>query len=288
MDLTLAYSPCPNDTFMFHDIATGTLRPRGVTVQIHLHDVETLNRAALAGRFDITKLSFAAWLQARSEYTLLNAGAALGYGCGPVVVARRPMDAAALAGCRVAIPGELTTAHLLLRLWQPSIGQRVFVRYDEVIGLVAAGEVDAGVIIHEGRFVYQQAGLHLVVDLGRWWEQRTSLPIPLGCIAARTSLGPERIGEFEALLARAIRNSVAALDLSSLAGKSVYLDSTWFAGVDRQFALGELREAMLRAGARLVPDREAALLVAEPRSARPDKRSRSRRAAASSAWACAI
>lgn len=212
MELTLAYSPCPNDTFMFHDIATGRLHLDGATVTTHLHDVQTLNEKARDGLFDITKLSFHAWLLVRSEYSMLNVGAALGYGCGPVVVARQPMDKAALADCRVAIPGELTTAHLLLRLWQREIGEAQFVRYDEVIPMVADGRVDAGVIIHEGRFVYPQAGLHLVTDLGQWWEQETSLPIPLGCIAARTSLGADTIGRFEAMLAQSIRNSVADPD----------------------------------------------------------------------------
>jgi len=209
LKLSLAYSPCPNDTFMFHDLATGALRLPGHDLDIRLHDVETLNAFALEGRFDITKLSFHAWLLVRDAYALLPTGAALGFGCGPVVVSQRPMDKAALANARVAVPGELTTAHLLLKLWQPRIGSTLFARYDAIMDLVARGDADAGVIIHEGRFVYEQTGFHLVADLGQWWEAETGLPIPLGCIAVRRTLGETVIADFNALLRQAIENSLA-------------------------------------------------------------------------------
>ncbi len=209
MKLSVAYSPCPNDTFMFHDVATGRLQLPGVDVEIHLHDVETLNRMALEAAFDVTKLSFHAYLLVRGEYRMLSVGAALGYGCGPVIVAREDIGPADLPRCRLAVPGELTTAHLLLRLWAPQAANKVFARYDRIMDLVASGEVDAGVIIHEGRFVFRQAGLRLLVDLGQWWQERTSLPIPLGCIAARRSLGEQTARDFEALLRKAIRNSLA-------------------------------------------------------------------------------
>ena len=193
--LTVAYSPCPNDTFMFCDVATGRLRLPGREIEVHLHDVETLNRLAVeGGRYDITKLSFHAWLLVGEQYELLNVGAALGFGCGPVVVAANGTVPDDLAGCRVAVPGELTTAHLLFRLWGRDAGKKVFSPYDQIIDMVAAGQVDAGVIIHEGRFTYEQAGLRLLVDLGQWWQQLTGLPIPLGCIVARKSLGgPSRL-----------------------------------------------------------------------------------------------
>ena len=209
MKLSVAYSPCPNDTFMFHDVATGRLRLPGVEVETHLHDVETLNRLALEAAFDITKLSFHAYLLVRREYRMLRVGAALGYGCGPVIVAARQIAPADLPRCRLAVPGELTTAHLLLRLWAPQAANKVFARYDRIMDMVASGEADAGVIIHEGRFVFRQAGLHLLVDLGRWWQERTSLPIPLGCIAARRSLGEQMAGDFEAMLRRSIESSLA-------------------------------------------------------------------------------
>jgi 1,4-dihydroxy-6-naphthoate synthase len=209
LKLSLAYSSCPNDTFMFHDLATGRLGLPGCEFEVHLDDVETLNASALVGRFDITKLSCHAWLLVREGYEMLDVGAALGYGCGPVVIARQPMDRAALATARVAVPGELTTAHLLLRLWQPDLGSTAFERYDRIMDLMASGEADAGVVIHEGRFVYEQAGFKLVADLGQWWEEETGLPIPLGCIAARRDLGDRTIWDFERLLREAIENSLA-------------------------------------------------------------------------------
>ena len=207
--LTVAYSPCPNDTFMFHDIAAGVLRLDGFEVQTHIHDVQTLNEMATVGRFDVTKLSFYAYLLARDEYQLLGSGAALGYDCGPLVVSCRPMAPAELAGCRVVVPGELTTAHLLFRLWAPKAADRIFARYDRIMPMLAAGQADAGVIIHEGRFVYKDRGLHLLADLGQWWREKTNLPIPLGCIVARRSLGQRTISQLEAMLTKAIENSQA-------------------------------------------------------------------------------
>ena len=194
---------------MFHDLAVGKLRLPDREIDIHLHDVETLNRMALEAAFDVTKLSFHALLLVEEAYQMLSVGAAMGVGCGPVVVSRRPMSLSDLGDCRVAIPGELTTAHLLLQLAQPTVGEKVFVRYDRVMDLVAAGDADAGVVIHEGRFTYAQAGLELVADLGQWWQQRSDLPIPLGCIAARRSLGDKTIGRFEALLKTSIENALA-------------------------------------------------------------------------------
>jgi 1,4-dihydroxy-6-naphthoate synthase len=194
---------------MFHDLATGDLIMPGRRIEVQLHDVETLNRMALAGTFDVTKVSFHTYLLVRRQYQLLSVGAALGFGCGPVVVSRGGIDAGDIAGAKVAVPGKLTTAHLLLELWEPRITDKVFVRYDEVMDMVAGGEVDAGVIIHEGRFVYEQAGLELLADLGLWWQEQTQLPIPLGGIVARKSLGKETISQFETLLKQAIGNSMA-------------------------------------------------------------------------------
>lgn len=194
---------------MFHDVAAGELTWPGLTVDVHLHDVETLNRMATEGVYDITKVSFHAYLRVRRTYELLGVGAALGSGCGPVVVARREIGPEAFAACRVAVPGELTTANLLMRLWAPQIRTPIFTRYDRIMDMVASGEVDMGVLIHEGRFTYAQAGLVLLADLGQWWQRRTGLPIPLGGIVARRSLGTETIGRFEDLLRRAIDNSLA-------------------------------------------------------------------------------
>jgi len=194
---------------MFHDLASGSLTLPDRRIEVQLHDVETLNRMALAGTFDVTKVSFHTYLLVRKQYQLLSAGAALGFACGPVVVSKGGISAGEIAGAQVAIPGKLTTAHLLLELWEPRITDKVFVRYDKVMDMVARGEADAGVIIHEGRFVYEQAGLKLLVDLGLWWQEQTRLPIPLGGIVARKSLGEKTIRQFEALLKQAIANSMA-------------------------------------------------------------------------------
>ena len=198
--LRMAYSPCPNDALLFYGVASGRLAPHGFDVSAHLHDVETLNRLALDATYDVTKLSFHAYLLVREQYQLLNTGAALGFGCGPLLVARRPLTRADLPNCRVAVPGELTTAHLLLRLWAPEVQHKQFVPYDRVMDLVRSGEVDCGILIHESRFVYREAGLTCVQDLGAWWEERTGQPIPLGCIAARKSLGARTIAAFDARL----------------------------------------------------------------------------------------
>jgi 1,4-dihydroxy-6-naphthoate synthase len=209
--LTFAYSPCPNDTFTFYGLAKGLIKSPpdhtggGYEIETRLYDVETLNRMAFDGAHDVTKLSFHAWLQLRESYQLLRVGTTLGHGCGPLVVVKAPLgDPRAPLG-RVAIPGEHTTAHLLFRLWAPEERNVVFVPFDRIMGMVAAGEVDAGVIIHEGRFVYGQRGLACRVDLGEWWEGQTGLPIPLGCIAARKGLGKDCIAACETMIEASLR-----------------------------------------------------------------------------------
>ena len=202
--LSLAYSPCPNDTFMFCALATEQIPSPEFDFSIQLHDVQTLNEQVMAGAVDISKVSFHAYLRARDQYTLLSAGAALGFGCGPLVVAQRADALDSPASARVAIPGELTTANLLLHLWNDDIAERVFLPYDQIMDAVLQSEVDAGVIIHESRFVYEAAGLVALMDLGAWWEQETSLPIPLGGIVAKRSLGADTHDGIEALIRQSI------------------------------------------------------------------------------------
>ena len=199
--LSVGFSTCPNDTFIFGHLA------REAGIETHLHDVETLNRWAFEERFDVTKLSFHAWLLVRDRYELLSCGAALGRGCGPLVIAKNVGELS--SGSVVAVPGPFTTAHLLLRLWRPDVQNRIFMPFDRIMGAVAAGEADAGVIIHEGRFTYRERGFGLIEDLGDWWERETGLPIPLGCIAARKKLGKETIGGIEQRLKRSIEAAFA-------------------------------------------------------------------------------
>lgn len=207
-ELTLGYSPCPNDTFIFHAMTHGLLDCGGIVFREHLHDVETLNRLALAGSLDITKVSYHALGVLRDEYFLLRSGGAVGRGCGPLLVARSRCEPAALAGKRIAVPGRLTTAFLLLRLFDSSFGgNAIAMPFHEIMGAVSSGEVDAGLIIHESRFTYPAFGLVSVLDLGQWWEQETGLPIPLGCIAARRGMGGDMAIRVEAIIRASVRRA---------------------------------------------------------------------------------
>jgi 5,8-dihydroxy-2-naphthoate synthase len=203
--LTLGFSPCPNDTFIFNGLVNGLVGIPGFEIREVLHDVETLNRMALDNVLDVTKLSFFAWLKVKEQYELLSSGGALGFGCGPVVIARGSLGPGQMADCRIALPGQWTTAHLLFRLWAPLARQRFFVPYDRIFEEINAGRADCGVIIHESRFTFQRMGFTAVADLGAWWEEQTGLPIPLGCIAAHKRLGRPGAAAIE----EAIRRSIA-------------------------------------------------------------------------------
>jgi len=193
-ELSLGFSPCPNDTFIFDALVHGRVCPDGPRFSpVETADVETLNEWALAGRLAVTKLSFSALGRVLDRYVLLMAGSALGRGCGPLLVARKPCRIEDMAGGKIAIPGKHTTAAMLLRMYAPVPLSTNAMRFDAIIPAVAAGEVDAGLIIHESRFTYQERGLALIADLGAWWEELTGLPIPLGGIAVKRSLGPELI-----------------------------------------------------------------------------------------------
>ena len=204
--LTLGFSPCPNDTFIFCGLVHGRVACPGVGfAEPQLEDVETLNLLAMEKRLDVTKLSCHALGYVLDEYCVLSAGSALGRGCGPLLVGRDHLSVDTLpGGARIAIPGRYTTAALLLRMFLPESVRLVEMRFDRIMPALVAGEVDGGVIIHESRFTYQQHGLVCLQDLGQWWEQVSGLPIPLGAIAARRSLGRERL----AVIEEALRQSV--------------------------------------------------------------------------------
>ena len=203
MTLRFGFTPCPNDAFAFHALAHG-LVVAPFAVEPVLDDIEELNRRSAAGELELTKLSFGAAAAAGDRYRLLRSGAALGFGVGPLVVAREPMSLAEAAGGRIAVPGRETTAFLLLRLAAPALGEVVELRYDEILAAVVAGDVDAGLIIHESRFTYADHGLVKVADLGEWWEGETGLPVPLAGIFARADLEEATVVAAEA----AIRASV--------------------------------------------------------------------------------
>jgi 1,4-dihydroxy-6-naphthoate synthase len=198
--LTLGFSPCPNDCFLFYALAHGLVDSEPVAVR--LADVEELNRLARDGALDVSKLSYHAYAQVADEYVMLPSGGALGKGVGPLIVTRERLDD--LRGRTVAVPGGLTTARLLLGLSQGDDLVLRELRYDRIMPAVAAGEVDAGLIIHESRFTYAEHGLVKHLDLGEWWESTTGRLLPLGGVAARRSLGPERLDR----LAAAIRASM--------------------------------------------------------------------------------
>jgi 1,4-dihydroxy-6-naphthoate synthase len=201
--LSLGYSPCPNDTFIFYGLVHGKIAAAPPVAEV-LEDIETLNSMALANRLDAAKTSFHALAHLRDRYSLLRAGGALGRGCGPLVVARQELEPEELHRLRVAIPGKLTTAALLLRLFDARVKNLVLMSFDRIMKAAQQGEVDAGVIIHESRFTYPQYGLKKVMDLGEWWEESTGRPLPLGGILARRALGQELIGRLD----RALRASV--------------------------------------------------------------------------------
>ena len=202
--LSLGYSPCPNDTYIFFALTHGFVPLRDITVSERLEDVETLNQLARLGHLDLTKISYHAYGHVRDKYALLHSGGALGRGCGPLVIASQPIDMQALKGQRIAVPGQLTTANLLLQLYDPGYDNLLILPFDRIMMALHHGEAAAGVIIHESRFTYQQLGFREVLDLGAWWEAETGLPIPLGGILARRDLGAELIGQIDA----AIRTSL--------------------------------------------------------------------------------
>ncbi len=207
MDLTLAYSPCPNDTFMFYGISSGKLTIPDYTIQTHLHDIETLNAFALEGKYHITKLSFHCYFYVSQKYDLLPVGAALGYGCGPVLVSSKTITKDQIAQQKIAVPGKYTTAHLLLKLYAPEAQNKIFVPYDQIISSIKEGKADCGVIIHESRFLFEQFGLKKITDLGQWWEEETKLPIPLGAIAIKKELTAKLEKRFQQLLIQSIDQS---------------------------------------------------------------------------------
>lgn len=204
MRLAIGISPCPNDTFVFHGLLTGAVRVPGIELAFELRDVQALNTALSNGRFDVAKASSAAALRLGRECVALRAGAALGFGVGPVLLGAPGALALLDAGGRIAeharvlCPGESTTANLLYRLFRIGEGRVEQVVFSDILPRLARGEADFGVCIHEGRFTWQRHGLAFVEDLGARWERHASAPLPLGMILARRTLGPEALRALDA------------------------------------------------------------------------------------------
>jgi len=205
MNITLGISPCPNDTFMFAALVNKWIDTDGLDFTVVMEDVEHLNEWAGSSRLDVTKMSFHRSLTLGGEYSLLSSGAALGNGCGPLLIARTSLDKDQILEGPVALPGQWTTAHLLFNLFYPECKRKQFHLFSEIEDRILTGEVIAGVIIHENRFTYESKGLVKIKDLGEEWENKTGLPIPLGGIFAHKRLQETVIATLNGLIKDSIQ-----------------------------------------------------------------------------------
>lgn len=202
--IRVAHSPDSDDAFMFHALANGKIETGDFEFQHVLQDIETLNRWALEGRFEVTAVSIHAYAYLAEKYALLPHGASIGDRYGPRIVAPEPMEASELSDCTIGVPGTMTTAFLTLNLFLPGPKYKV-IPFDEIIPAVVRGEVGAGLLIHEGQLTFADAGLHLVQDLGEWWYAETGLPLPLGGNVIRRDLGDDTIRQVSRLLRESIQ-----------------------------------------------------------------------------------
>jgi len=206
MKISLGFSPCPNDTFIFDALVNEGFDTNNLSFNLHLEDVQTLNQWALEARLDVTKISYGVWPLVRAQYDLLESGGALGTGVGPLLISNTENFTTHPNDITVAIPGENTTAHLLFSLAYPHASKKIFLRFDEIETFVQKGK-GLGVIIHENRFTYLKKDLKKIIDLGDYWESQTGLPIPLGCIVAKKGLGKNLILQLEGMIRKSIEIS---------------------------------------------------------------------------------
>lgn len=202
--IRLGFSSCPNDTFIFAPIVSSQIDPEDLMFSVEIHDVETLNKLAMQGIPDMVKISYHAFLHLSDRYMMLNSGNAMGSGVGPLLISKEPIPQEQLYKKTVAIPGELTTAHLLLNFAFPEIRNKKMMVFHEIEDAILNGEADAGVIIHENRFTYEKKGLIKLCDLGEYWEQKKQVPIPLGGIAVKRSLGETVIASLNRIMHRSV------------------------------------------------------------------------------------
>lgn len=204
MKLTLGFSPCPNDTFIFDALVNKKIDTQGFQFEPILEDIETLNKWASAGKLDITKLSFPAFFQNLHKYIALPSGGALGNGVGPLLVAKKLIDPAEINGLKIAIPGEHTTANFLLSFAFPQAKNRFPVLFSTIEETVLSGKADLGLLIHENRFTYYQRGLVKIMDMGEYWQEQTGLPIPLACIAVKRKIDQTVQSKIGTLIKRSV------------------------------------------------------------------------------------
>jgi len=204
MELTIGFSPCPNDTFIFDAMVHGKVDTEGLTFKFRLEDVETLNRLARQGELQLSKISYGALPLVLHNYQVLNAGGALGKGVGPLLVSKKPMMETEIDEATIVLPGQHTTAHLLFTLAYPNAKKKTFIPFDRIEEAVLSGVADCGVIIHENRFTYAAKGLVKLADLGEVWEAKTGQPIPLGGIIIHRSLGKEMAEKVNRVIRRSL------------------------------------------------------------------------------------
>jgi 1,4-dihydroxy-6-naphthoate synthase len=211
MNVSLGFSPCPNDCFMFDAIVNQRIDLEGLTFSVRMEDVEALNKAAFAGEVDVTKLSYHAYAYCADRYVLLDAGSALGRNCGPLLISKRPVskEEVEAGGLKIAIPGKYTTANFLLGLAFPSARNRTELIFSEIEPALLADRFDAGLIIHENRFTYESKGLRKIIDLGEFWEEETGAPIPLGGIVVKRSLADDVQRRVNRVLRRSVEYAFA-------------------------------------------------------------------------------
>lgn len=214
MNLTLGFSTCPNDTFIFDAMVHNRIDTEGLTFEMVMADVEELNRLAFAGEIDITKLSYAAYAQLTSQYVLLDAGSALGRNNGPLLISKTKIYPDEVPNLRIAIPGEHTTANLLLSVAFPTVKEKKEYLFSDIEEVVLSGEMDAGLIIHENRFTYQERGLKKILDLGEYWEEQTGSPIPLGGIVVNRNLPREVQEKVNRVMKRSVEYAYEQPDAS--------------------------------------------------------------------------
>ncbi len=199
--IRIAHSPDSDDAFMFYPLVKGLIDTEGLEIEHILADIETLNREALKGTYEVSAISFHAYPYVADKYAVLPSGGSVGEGYGPIVVAKEELSS--LKGKKIAVPGELTTAFLTLKLYEPEF-EHVVIPFDQIINAVLEGKVDAGLVIHEGQLSYKDYGLKKIVDLGEWWKEKYGLPLPLGCNVVRKDLGRELIKKMERLMRQSV------------------------------------------------------------------------------------
>ena len=199
--IRIAHSPDSDDAFMFYPLVKGLIDTEGLEIEHILADIETLNREALKGTYEVSAISFHAYPYVADKYAVLPSGGSVGDGYGPIVVAKEELSS--LKGKKIAVPGELTTAFLTLKLYEPDF-EHVVIPFDQIINAVLEGKVDAGLVIHEGQLSYKDYGLKKIVDLGEWWKEKYGLPLPLGCNVVRKDLGKELIKKIERLMRQSV------------------------------------------------------------------------------------